>query len=195
MDPALFALPHQQGFSGLAWLSLVPVQHQITTWTPPPRLLSPVTALLGEPLRVFARTNQTPVLEIALLPSPHPSDLKVASEPGLTKSELRVTGELADRPIVTPVVLPSIANADLLEKTVVQILVDAKGWVRSQVLLATSGMRQADHIALEIARALRFQSLAQPTRVETESPPALTRGELVFQWHTVPVTNAPPGGS
>jgi TonB family protein len=150
--------------------------------------------LLGEPFRVFARTSQVAALEVALLPSPPPTDVKAAPEPTLTRSELRVEGDVAIRPLLTLTALPPVANSELLENSVVRIVVDAPGWVRSQALLATSGSRHADQLALDMARSLRFQPLPAGDSAGTTSVPAITRGELVFQWHTLPATNAAPGG-
>jgi TonB family protein len=195
VDPALFALPNQQGFSGLAWLSLVPMQHQITNWTLPPRLLAPVATLLGEPFRVYARTSQVPALEVAVLTAPQATEVKVPPETTLTRSALRLEGDLAAWTLLTLVALPSIANSELLQNSVVRVVVDAKGWVRSQALLASSGARRADQLALETARAMRFQPFPDGTSRWTRSPAALTRGELVFQWHTLAASNAASEGN
>jgi hypothetical protein len=108
----------------------------------------------------------------------------------LTHSELHIEGDLAARPLLTPVALPSVANSELLENSVVRVVVDAKGWVRSQALLATSGAKSADDLALDLTRSLRFQPLKDRVSQATRSPTALARGELVIQWHTLPLTNA-----
>jgi outer membrane biosynthesis protein TonB len=63
----------------------------------------------------------------------------------------------------------------------VQALVDTAGNV-SPVLLESSANAAADQIALQLARNLRFAPA-----------PRLMFGEIIFTWHTVPVTatNAP----
>ena len=188
-DPTLFALPSQQGFSGPAWLSLVPVQHQVASWTPPPRLLTPMVTLLGEPFRAFARTSQLPTLDVALFSSPQLTRVPAAPLPSAAGSELRLEGDLATRPLLTPVALPSVANSELLENSVVHAVVDAKGWVRLEALQAPSGARRADQLALEITRSLRFHPLPDRSTNGPGSSPAVTLGELVFQWHTLPATN------
>ena len=38
-DPTLFALPHRQGFSGLAWLRIPPPQFRSFDWSDEPRWL------------------------------------------------------------------------------------------------------------------------------------------------------------
>jgi hypothetical protein len=59
--------------------------------------------------------------------------------------------------------------------------------VLSATLLTRSGNPAADQKALDLARAARFK----PVGSEPEAP-ALTWGQLVFQWQVVPLnTNVP----
>jgi len=82
----------------------------------------------------------------------------------------------------------------------VQVLVDAAGNVVSHTLLRPESgskdpdQQQADQRALELARAARFAPLPQSGSAPTNSPGRVTRGTLIFEWHTVPrpATNAPP---
>jgi TonB family protein len=66
----------------------------------------------------------------------------------------------------------------VIAPSVVQVLVDPSGDVASTALLESSGFKDADDKALELARAARFAPSSQ-----------LTLGELIFNWHTVPPVN------
>ena len=99
---------------------------------------------------------------------------------------LQITGELAQRPLLTAVTLPSLPWNDVIAPSKVQALVDPAGNVFSPVLLPSdSALEDAgrsevgDSNALVIVRSLRFAPA-----------PRLTFGEIIFHWHTVP-TNAP----
>jgi len=99
---------------------------------------------------------------------------------------------------LNPVALPSWPGADLLTNSVVQVLADAAGKVVSHKLLrlesGSKDQQDADQWALKQARAARFTPL--PPSEDTAANPLrqLSRGALVFEWHTVPrsATNAPP---
>jgi TonB family protein len=100
---------------------------------------------------------------------------------------MRVTGGLSDRRLLNqPASLPSWPASDLLLNSEVQVWVDADGLVLSPALLLPgSGSKEADHLALKLARAARFDPVARTAA-------RLTSGVLVFEWHTVPQTNAVP---
>ena len=95
---------------------------------------------------------------------------------------MQISGELAQRPLLSQVELPSIPVNDVIPPSKVQALVDTAGNVASAVLLESSKLDTADQRALQIARNLRFAPA-----------PRLMFGEITFTWHTVPVasTNAP----
>ena len=76
-------------------------------------------------------------------------------------------------------ILPPLPFNDVLPPGRVQALVDAAGNVVSAVLLEPSGLELADTNALAIARNARFAPAAQ-----------LTFGEIIFNWHTIPVNSA-----
>jgi len=185
-DPTLFALPQRRGLAGAAWLKIPNVQFQPFRWTEPPRLLPLRLEALGVAFAQFMGTNRFAGLafETKLAPDLPPT---VAPEIGLpppTSSTLRVAGDLVNRRLLNPPELPSWAAADLLTNTVLQVLVNADGDVFSPTLLSRSLDPVADQRALELARAVRFQPLRGAS-------PALTVGVLIFEWRTVPLTNAP----
>ncbi len=193
----MFVLPHRHGFSGPGWLQSLPVPSRPPDWSEEPRYLQLAAARLGvvpplpaepgamDPLQV-AGAVQT---EWALL---EPPPLPLA----LDRSRLRIEGELARRPLLTPLDLPPWQHNELLTNTVVQMLVDAQGRPFSPTLLHGSGLPKADDYALAQSRTLRF---GPPSPGAQQPPPLpvplahLTWGWLVFEWHTLPLqpTNAP----
>jgi TonB family protein len=76
-------------------------------------------------------------------------------------------------------------QADLLTNSIVHVLVNADGNVLSEVLLVSSGLREADEEALRLAGAAQFTPL--PHDPETHRPVSrLAWGTLVFEWQTLP---------
>ena len=193
-DPTLFALPHRQGFAGQAWL--------IPTWTTNRSYLFPdePTWLQLEPLELgaafnqFVATNRPDALLVFAPPEPALAFPELAPGPAApTSSVLRITGSLAERAILTPVVLSSQTNSDLLTNSVVQMVVDSEGKPVSLTLLSGSGSPNADRQALEQARAARFNSVERGLKPGATAQ-GLAWGQLIFEWNTLPVppTNASP---
>jgi TonB family protein len=60
----------------------------------------------------------------------------------------------------------------------VQALVDTAGNVASAVVVEPNAAPEADQLALQLVRNLRFAPAAH-----------LTFGEITFTWHTVPLLN------
>jgi hypothetical protein len=112
------------------------------------------------------------------------------------ESTLRLGGALAQRQPISPPQLKAWRHEDVLTNTVVHVVVDGRGQTISSVLLPPgSGSREADQYALEQARAARFESIEPSGPRSPPNPtPQLTSGEMIFQWHTLPMpaTNAPP---
>ena len=106
---------------------------------------------------------------------------------------MRITGSLAERALLTPVVLSSQTNSDLLTNSVVQMVVDSEGKPVSLTLLSGSGSPNADRQALEQARAARFNSVERGLKPGATAQ-GLAWGQLIFEWNTLPVppTNASP---
>ena len=188
-DPSLFALPHAQSFSGLAWLRIPPPPTPASDWSEPPRLLLLPQATLGislppapasSGLAAPSSSHPLPRLELPALNSDRP-------QPG--PSAYRIEGRLAERVLLTPLSLPAWPSADLLANSVVQLLVNAQGRPISAALLSSSGEPAADARALDLAAGARFSPVSPGSSPVAE----LTWGQLVFEWRTValPVTNAP----
>jgi hypothetical protein len=191
-DPTLFALPHVRGFSGLAWLRMPPPPSHPLEWSEPPYFLPLPSAELGAGFGEFVRTNET-----FLTPATGPRELpiRLPAVPPLTmprqQSTWHLEGDLARRTWLNPTPLPGWPNAELLTNTVVALLVDAEGYPVSTTRLGPgSGSPQADQLALDLARAARFQSRVEegPNR-KVDPLRGLVWGSVVFEWHTLPPTS------
>jgi len=187
-DPAVFALPNWNGFSREGWLAFEHPAFKPTDWTEPPQWLPLQTGDLGNSLNDFLLSNTIPPLLIAnmrLPSSPAPQSPRV-EVPLQNVSELLIEGELAGWTVATPISLPSWRHADLLTNTVVRTVVSRSGQAVAAVLIAGSGLVDADEYAIRLVKTNRFSPGAtQWARAEYSS------GNLVFRWHTQPLTNTP----
>jgi len=187
-DPTLFALPHLEGFSGLAWLTIAPVEVQALVSSEPPVPLSLTQERLGADFKAFMATNQPNDLPVFRRPE---LDLRlpVVAEPDPfpTQSRLRLLGGLAGRHLLVFPALPPWPGPEILTKSVVQVLVTADGKPHSAVLLKPGVPNEADQFAVREARRVRFEPVDLS---ESTNPVAgLTWGQLVFEWYTLPATN------
>jgi hypothetical protein len=194
-DPTLFALPHQRGFSGSAWLEVPAQKLPRFDWTEEPRWLPLPLEQLGAAFHLFMGTNDFgsgAVLAEAEseLTLPEAAPIQVLRE----KSTFQLAGGLARRRLITPVELPSWQHTDVLTNTVVRLVVDAAGQTVSAALVRRCGHKEADEHALKQASGARFEALdAGGPRAATNRPEQFIWGEMIFEWHTMPVpaTNAP----
>ncbi|HEU6449249.1 MAG TPA: hypothetical protein VFV23_12510 [Verrucomicrobiae bacterium] len=178
-DPTLFALPHPHDFSAPVWQQMPQAQQPSFRWSEPPRWLPLTENQLGAVFQNFVRTNFVSSIRLEFKPPPEFSRTKPPAEPVVRqRSTLRITGDLAQRSLLSDVVLPSLPGNDVLEPTKIQLLVGADGNVLSVVPLESSGSGAADQIAIKNARMARFTAAAAPTI-----------GRMIFDWHTVPLTN------
>jgi hypothetical protein len=187
-DPTLFALPNIEGFAGPAFIEPPHVQFRQLEWTEKPRYLPLPVGALGAVFKQFMETNRFATLKFDLRPSPRFTVPLVPLEPRFAEtSTLRVEGDIARRPLLTPLKLPSWPYADVIAPSRVQVLVNGAGEVVSAVLLPSNYSGEvhdadADQHALALARAARFAPAS-----------GLTLGKLIFNWCTIPppATNAP----
>jgi TonB family protein len=187
-DPTLFALPHPSGFAGRAWLRPPTLQVQSRRWTESPRWLAPAPDSFGITVPELARAHRPLPLEVTVNPIPEvASTLQPEPMPAPpSRSTLALADDLGGRRLLNPPELPAWPAADLLTNSVVRVLVNGDGLVRSATLLGRSGSTEADEFALAVARAARFE----PT-IAAAGTPALQLGTMIFLWSTVPLTNAP----
>ena len=187
-DPAAFALPNWNCFSREGWLAFEHPAFKPTDWTEPPQWLPLQTSDLGNSLNNFLLSNTIPPLLIANMTvpsSPVPQSLGV-EVPVQNVSELLIEGGLAGWTIATAVELPSWRHADLLTNTVVRTVVNRSGQAVATALIAGSGLVEADEYAVRLAKTNRLAPGAV-RRVQAE----YISGNLVFRWHTQPLTNTP----
>ncbi|HTL56394.1 MAG TPA: hypothetical protein VL361_11995 [Candidatus Limnocylindrales bacterium] len=191
-DPTLFALPHQQGFAGPAWLSLHRIGAEPFVWSEPTRWLMLPVEQLGSVFRSYIATNQFVPPQPAFVIQPEPISSDLPALPGLpAKSILKLAGGLRGLALQTHFELQSQTNSEILTNSVVQVLIAPDGRPVSATLLSSSGRKEADQIALQQAAHSRFQPLAQAAGQLTNKSSRLIWGQMIFEWHTVP----PPANS
>lgn len=181
-DPSLFVLPHPNSAGSPVWQQPVAVEQPVHRFAPPPEFLSPAA---GEP-GALAQTWTGPDLG-DVTPTPPFAQPVLAAEAVNGSSTLRVSGALANRPVLAQPALPVLAVNEVLPTSHVQVLVDPAGFVVSAVLLLPdnplyAGVRPVlgDSTALSLARQLRFAP--GPTPVV---------GDLYFRWQTRPTQATP----
>ncbi|MFZ0827603.1 MAG: hypothetical protein WAO02_09300 [Verrucomicrobiia bacterium] len=189
-DPTLFALPHPGDFAAAIRRQTQVLKQPSFRWTEPPGELPLSARELGAPFNEFMQTNRFDGLELQLKPPLKLSAPGLPIEPVLAQaSTLLIQGDVARRPMLNPIAVPSLPYNDVIAPSKVQVVVDAAGNVVSAVLLpadnpleAAGHLDDADQHALELARTARFAPA-----------PQLTIGRLIFNWHTVPLasTNEP----
>jgi hypothetical protein len=189
VDPTLFALPHQQTFSGPAWMSAPTQDFHPFVWSEPPRWLRLGSEQLGAAFQQFITTNEaTPLLALG---QPEP-ELRLPSLPPAndfpTRSTFRVTGQLAQRRLVKSFELPSWPAAEILTNSRVQMVVDELGKPVSVILLYPgSGLKDADTNALWLATLARFEPVAGAGPAAANPSSGLSWGQIIFDWHTLPM--------
>ncbi len=170
-NPFLFASASWNGFSGEAWL-------RKPDWEPP-ALLRPVRERYlgmeetGDLMRSEAGERNFTLVErrrpravFAFPEAPPRADGR--------KSELKLEG-FANRPLVAGIALPEQFHSDVLEDSVVEVLLGRDGLVISARVIENSGSPKADADALGLAKEARFA----PVKNGEESP---VIGKLIFSW-------------
>ncbi len=194
-DPTLFGLPHQQGFSGPAWLNASqPSKQGLDSFVPESSAPPLVLNASGDDFSQFMATNQFDSFQHLSKPDPA---LSTAPQPSpvarSSKSILRQFEGLALRRLLSAVDLPSwpvrtnlTKEPDILTNTLVQLAVNADGRPVSVSLVSSSGLQDADKYALQQALALRFEPLGGSGGETLTNPLArLSWGQLSFDWLTV----------
>jgi hypothetical protein len=186
-DPELLTQPNPRGFSE-AWLKVAPLENQPLRWMPPDIELPYPSNLITQPLEAALASNAPPRAVAYVKPPPRLSRVEVAPLQLRHTNRLEIAGDLAQRPLANSIpLINSWKHPDLLQPSIVQVMVNADGVVFTGTLIGRSGLALADEFALDVAlQKVRFQRL-------TNAPPsaAITTGNLVFHWHVNPnsVTN------
>ncbi len=183
-DPTVLVFPNPHGFSGGAWMAVVPQKYDLPDWTESPRWLKVDSSRLGKTFVDFVHHQELGSFHIAEKGPPPPGTLELLPpvETARTQSVWRVEGALARRALLTSLQPRAWEQNYLLTNSAVDIAADPVGTVVSAHLVSRSGRPEADQSAVASAWALRFAPLAPGPET-----PALTWGSLVFQWHTLPV--------
>ena len=196
-DPAVFALPSLDGFSGSAWLTFKPLQPDFAAQSPASYWLELTEEDLGNVFERLFSTNVPSSIQISDLPLPSfaGGGQPFARELSLPPSSVHASTALAERlPMIGN--LPAWTHADLLTNSVVQVLVDARGQCVSSTLLSGCGSKEADSFAVKWALSCRFKPLRAARQNNWTAEPIVS-GKLTFTWQTLPPSttapaNAPP---
>ena len=190
-DPTLFALPHANDFTATVSQQTPVALTPSFRWAElPGELLSPAAENLGAVFTQVMRTNSFAQFTPDFKPSAKLSEpVLPLAQMFSENSTLVVSGDLAQRKLITVENLSSWPLTDVIAASKVQLLVDKAGAVVSAVLIppdsragAAAQYDPANQRALAIARAARFAPSA-----------SLTVGQMIFNWRTMapPTTNAP----
>jgi hypothetical protein len=197
-DPTLFALPHQVGFSGPAWMKIPPVPVRSFEWNAEPSWLALPSAQLGNLALTDAETNQTELLTPLAMFEPEPTSPEpVFLFSSRQKSDFRLGEGLERRRLKTAPKLPSWSHSEFLTNTVVRLFINGDGIpVSTPVLLSPSGLKAADDFALAQASAARFDPIINEGPNRSSSPLAnSTWGTMIFQWQTLPLSATNTGSA
>jgi hypothetical protein len=194
-DPTLFALPHQLGFSGPAWMRIPSVPSRSFEWTEEPSWLALPIDQPGNFSAPYPDNNQTELLTALALFEPEPT----APDPVFAlsfrqKSEFHLGEGLEKRRLKTIPKLPAWPHSEILTNTIVKLFINGDGVpVSTPVLLSLSGLKAADDFALAQASAARFEPIINEGPNRSTNPLAnSTWGTMIFEWQTLPLsaTNA-----
>jgi TonB family protein len=201
LDPTLFALPSERGFAGMAWRKSSQPALQELDWSAPTWWLLPDTNRLGTPFPPSRNTDFLAARRSAPMPEPELRLPQVSPPPAnFVQSTLRIESQPPETRLESAVALPSWparsaggTEADLLTNSLVQVVLNTEGRPISATLLSGSGSSAADDYALGQARAAQFTPAAVGEMSQAgDSPLSRLRWvQLIFEWHTLPVTNAP----
>ena len=195
-DPTLFVWANPHGFSETAWLDAPPQEYWPFEWMEPPRFLAIRAEQLGEVFRQVVQGNSAPRFEITSKPEPQIAlpELEATTTSIPAQSILIIAGDLAGRRLLSQFDLPSWPANDILLDSVVLAVVDADGQTQSATLLSSSGLKEADAWALDLAKSAEWEPLQRRGQHRSAMGVApLNWGQLVFSWYTVPLpaTNSP----
>ena len=177
-DPTLFALPNWHDFSAKLWTDIPTNAPPDFGWQEPPRWLDLNPADLASGLNLLKPETATET-PLDFKTAPATEFTPVATEVFFPAgSSLKISGPLAQRKLLSPVLPPTLTANDVLAPTRTQLLVGPDGAVVSVVLLDSSGLTEADQAALRLAKAAQFTPARSPTF-----------GEMIFKWHTEPAND------
>ena len=187
-NPTVFSSSSPHGFADQAWRRLGATDEAAPLPEPAPAFLAFAANWPGADLKPAGLELRQSALQLAGLSDPPPERAPdfAAAEASRPESFLRIEGALAGRRLDPPLVLPSWTNKLLVSNSVVQFAANRAGQIISAVLLAGSGLKEADDSALAAVNVLRFRPVGT-------SAPAYAWDKATIYWKTVepPPTNGP----
>jgi hypothetical protein len=157
-DPSVFTSSSPHGFAAQAW-RLLPVHNDAAALEEPPPVFLQFTNWSGAGGNPAGWESRHTLFQWAGQPGPPPESVPdfPAAEASRPESFFRIEGALAGRQAAAPAPLPSWPANFLVTNSVVQFAVNRAGQVVSAVLLAGSGLKEADDKALATVNVLRFR--------------------------------------
>ena len=178
-DPVALSRPNKHGFSGF-WLKTTPEEHRLTQWVPLDIPLPQESNLVENILGHFLEEGPSKKMRSFVKPNPKLTRVSVPLLGMRNSSRLELQGDIRKLIMDELVILPSGWLAGkLLKESRVQVMVDGEGKVMNGALIQSSGYAPADQKAIDIA--LRDISFGKSTN-------EVVIGDLVFYWHTDPVS-------
>jgi hypothetical protein len=191
-NPTLFALPSVHGFSGKAWLTPPVVQFESSPWSEPTDWLGVTPAELGSTFTRLAEIGSYQSLPLPGAPKPEPDVPRTEPSRAWPGKSIMILEGFEDWRLDPAPELPSWHYNDILTNTVVSVLVNNEGQVFSAAIVSTNGYKPADTYALQQARTAKFRRIKGSQQAASSNPDGpLTWGNIIFEWHTLPPTNAP----
>jgi hypothetical protein len=199
-DPTMFALPRNETFAGLAWLSVPKIVNPSLEWSEDPmwELTNAATpaSQLGAAFSRFIETNVVKSWHVEALPEPALIMPTVEPDPRLNApSRVQLFCTDPQVQLLTPLPLPAWPprsngpnDFELLTNSVVAVTYGPDGKTFSTALLSGSGLPAADDFAMNQARQARFSLGNTGTRDPSKEVGGLGWATLVFEWST---TNGP----
>jgi TonB family protein len=187
VDPSVFPSSSPRGFSGQAWRLLPAHDDAAALREPPPVFLEFASDWSGADSKPAAVESRRTSFQWTGQPGPPEDSPPVfpAAEASRPESFFRIEGALAGRRKSGDDVLPSWTTNFLVTNSVVQFAVNRAGQVVSAVLLAGSGLKEADDSALAAVNVLRF-------RPAGAAAPEYAWDTATFYWRTI--EPPPPNG-
>lgn len=175
-DPTVFPSSSPHGFADQAW----PKDYTAAFPEPPPAILAFAANWAGAVLKPAGLESRPTPFQFVGPPGLPPASAPdfPAAEASRPESFLLIEGALAGRQLDAPVVLPSWTNSSLVSNSVVQFGVNRAGQVISAVLLAGSGLKEADDSALATVNLLRFRPVGA-------GAPEFAWDTADFYWKTI----------
>jgi len=187
-DPSVFPSSSPHGFAAQAW-RLLPVQDAAAAlWEPAPVFLEFAANWSGADGPPAGSESRHSSFQWTGQPEPLRNSVPdfPAAEASRPESFFRIEGALAGHGTAPPAALPAWPANFLVTNSVVQFAVNRAGQVISAVLLAGSGLKEADDSALATVNVLRF-------RPAGATAPEYAWDTATFYWKTIKPLPPPVG--